>query len=103
VDIENKTPREPVADQILYSVPQSARVLGLSPRSLWDFVRRGEIRVRRVGTRVLISRRELERFAGRDHCTPQKAPKRPDHDEAGHPVATQSRSKWFGAQDCLKI
>lgn len=64
--------RDPVPGQILHSVPQGARVLGLSDRSIWEFIKRGEIRVRRIGTRVLIHRRELERFANRDHEGVQK-------------------------------
>jgi excisionase family DNA binding protein len=62
-------PKEPVADQLLYSVPLAARILGLSARLLWNFIAHGEIRTRRIGTRVLIHRRELEKFAGRDHET----------------------------------
>lgn len=61
--------REPVADQILYSVPQAARVLGISPRLVWGFVQRGELKARRVGVRVLVHRGELEKFARRDHAT----------------------------------
>jgi excisionase family DNA binding protein len=62
-------PKEPVADQLLYPVPLAARVLGLSARLLWDFIAHGKIKTRRVGTRVLIHRRELEKFAAHDHET----------------------------------
>jgi excisionase family DNA binding protein len=62
---------DPVADQLLYAVPQAARVLSLSPRLLWSFIHSGELKVRHVGTRTLIPRRELEKFAGRDHSTPK--------------------------------
>jgi excisionase family DNA binding protein len=65
--------KAPVADQILYSVEQSARVLGVSARLLWAFVQRGELRTRHVGTRVLVHRRELEKFALRDHETKGEA------------------------------
>jgi excisionase family DNA binding protein len=69
-------PKEPVSGQLLYSVEQSARVLGLSPRLLWTFVASNELKTRRVGTRVLIHRRELEKFALHDHTTSseEKAP-----------------------------
>jgi excisionase family DNA binding protein len=60
---------EPVLGQLLYPIPQGARVLGISARLLWTFVQRGEIRTRRVGARVLIHRRELEKFALHDHST----------------------------------
>jgi excisionase family DNA binding protein len=56
-----------VIGQLLYSIPQASRVIGISERLCWIFVQRGEIRTRRVGSRVLIHRRELERFALRDH------------------------------------
>lgn len=55
--------------QLLYSVPQAARVLGISPRLCWTFINRGELRTRRCGTRVLVHRRELEKFALHDHVT----------------------------------
>jgi excisionase family DNA binding protein len=61
--------KSPVRDQILYSVEQAARVLGLSPRLLWTFVASNELKTRRIGTRVLIHRRELEKFALHDHAT----------------------------------
>jgi excisionase family DNA binding protein len=64
--------KEPVSGQLLYSVEQAGRVLGLSARLLWSFIQRGELRTRRVGSRVLVHRRELEKFALRDHET-QKA------------------------------
>jgi excisionase family DNA binding protein len=67
VESEKRTEAEPVAGQLLYSVPQGARVLSLSKRSLWSCVHRGEIKIRRFGTRVLIHREELEKFAKRDH------------------------------------
>ena len=55
--------------QLLYSVPQAARVLGLSPRLVWVFVASNRLKTRRIGTRVLIHRRELEKFALHDHET----------------------------------
>ena len=66
--------KEPVRDQLLYPVPLAARVLGLSDRLIWGFIDHGEIKTRRVGTRVLIHRRELEKFAAHDHETPKELP-----------------------------
>lgn len=63
---------EPVPGQILYSVPEAARVLSISPRLVWTFVQRGELKTRSVGARVLIHRRELERFATKDHHTKEE-------------------------------
>lgn len=64
--------KSPVRDQILYSVGQAAHILGISPRLLWSFVASNQLKTRRVGTRVLIHRRELEKFALHDHATSDK-------------------------------
>ena len=69
MDGDHTVVRQPVADQLLYSVPQAAHILGISPRLCWEYVRRGEIRKRHIGTRVLIHRTELQKFALRDHAT----------------------------------
>jgi excisionase family DNA binding protein len=54
---------------LLVSRKDSARALGISLRTLDTLVSRREIRARRIGRRVLFERREIERFAGRDHGT----------------------------------
>jgi hypothetical protein len=69
MDEQNKNERGPVAGQLLYRVENAARILDISPRLLWTFIGRGEVRTRRVGTRVLVPRKELERFSLRDHNT----------------------------------
>jgi excisionase family DNA binding protein len=68
---ETQQPKEHQCEpgQLLYSVPQAARVLGLSPRLVWAFVASNRLKTRRIGTRVLVHRRELEKFALRDHET----------------------------------
>ena len=58
---------QPVAGQILYGVEQAARVLGISAKFLRVCIGRGELRTRRCGTRLLLHRRELEKFAEHDH------------------------------------
>lgn len=64
-----KTPDQkvPVAGQLLYPVPTAARILGISPRLLWEFIARGEVKTRKIRARRLVSRKELERFASKDH------------------------------------
>jgi hypothetical protein len=64
---------EPVEGQLLYGIPQGARVLGISTRLLWTYVSRGEVAVRRVNNRTLVHRKELEKFATRDHASAEKA------------------------------
>ena len=60
-------PLVPTSEKILLSRHEAAQLLGISWRMLDELVRRGEIRIRRVGGpirgRVLFSRTELQRFA----------------------------------------
>ena len=57
----------PTEHKILLSRQEAAHLLGISWRMLDQLVKRGEIRIRRVGGpirgRVLFSRNELQRFA----------------------------------------
>jgi excisionase family DNA binding protein len=57
----------PTSEKILLSRHEAAQLLGISWRMLDELVRRGEIRIRRVGGpirgRVLFCRTELQRFA----------------------------------------
>jgi excisionase family DNA binding protein len=57
----------PTEHKILLSRKEAAQLLGISWRMLDELVKRGEIRIRRVGGpirgRVLFSRSELQRFA----------------------------------------
>jgi excisionase family DNA binding protein len=57
----------PTSEKILLSRHEAAQLLGISSRMLDELVKRGEIRMRRVGGpvrgRVLFSRTELQRFA----------------------------------------
>jgi excisionase family DNA binding protein len=57
-------------DRILLDKKTAAALLSISPRTLEYLIARKEIGVRRIGRRTLIPRRELERFAGRDHTSP---------------------------------
>jgi excisionase family DNA binding protein len=59
------------SELILVSRKDACRMLGISIRTLDSLVRRGEIRVRRIGSRVLFERRSLEAFSRRDHRTQQ--------------------------------
>ena len=60
------------SEKLLLSRHEAAQLLGISWRTLDELVKRGEIRIRRVGGRirgrVLFSRSELVRFAeGESH------------------------------------
>lgn len=49
--------------RLLYSRKEAAEKLSISLRTLCNIISRGELKVRRIGGRTLISHRELERFA----------------------------------------
>jgi excisionase family DNA binding protein len=66
--ISDKQTHEPVTGQLLFGVEQAAKILGCSPKLVRIFIDRGELRTRRLGVRVLVHRKELERFAARDHA-----------------------------------
>jgi len=50
-------------EQVLFSKTDASRALNLSIRTLEGLIRRGELRTRRIGRRVLISRTEINKFA----------------------------------------
>jgi len=58
-----------MSELILVSRKDACRMLGISIRTLDNLVNCGEIRVRRIGTRVLFERRSLEAFSRSDHRT----------------------------------
>jgi excisionase family DNA binding protein len=49
-----------VSDPLAVSVPEAARLLGISPRHAWNLVQAGELPVVRLGHRVVISREHIE-------------------------------------------
>lgn len=51
-----------VPQRLLVSVSEAAELLGLGRTKTWALVRAGELRSVRVGKRVLVPVRELERF-----------------------------------------
>jgi excisionase family DNA binding protein len=55
--------------RLLYPRSESAFLLGVSLRTLDYKIQGVEIRVRRVGRKVLIPRDELLKFMRRDHAT----------------------------------
>lgn len=56
-------------DQLLVGRHEAAAALGISLRSLDYNIARGELAVRRIGRRVLITRQELEQFANSRETT----------------------------------
>ena len=58
---------------LLYSVPEAARILNIGSTLAWDLVKRNQLPVVRLGTRVLVSRATLERLASADGHLPPDA------------------------------
>jgi len=54
--------RYPYAPRLAYSVDEAAHAISISRTELYRMVKRGDLRARRCGQRILISRRELERY-----------------------------------------
>ena len=54
----------PPAERLAYSVDEAAQLTGLSRDLLYDEMRRGHLRYRKVGRRRLITRQHLEEFLG---------------------------------------
>jgi hypothetical protein len=54
---------------LLVSRREAARLLGISLRSLDGLISNRQLEVRRIGRRVMIETRILNRFARRDHPT----------------------------------
>ncbi len=64
---KNPETKNPVEGQLLYPIATAAKILGISPRLLWQFIAEGKIKTRRIHTRRLVHIKELEKFASRDH------------------------------------
>jgi excisionase family DNA binding protein len=56
-------PVKAAGDALLVDRVHAARVLGVSPRTLWSLTQTGELPCRRVGRRCLYRPSDLERFA----------------------------------------
>jgi excisionase family DNA binding protein len=56
-------------EKLLLSKKESAAALGISVRSVENFIRRKELPARKLGRRTLIPLTALQQFARRDHET----------------------------------
>ncbi len=65
-----------MTDALAIGVHEAAERLGLSERTVWTLVARGELPCRRIGRRRLFRIVDLEKFLTRDHPTGQEK-KRP--------------------------
>ena len=51
-----------VQDRLLYTVPQAAELLSVSPNFVWALLQRGQLRGVKVGRSRKITAAELERY-----------------------------------------
>jgi len=49
-------------DKLLLSRVEASELLGVCPTMVWKLVKNGELTPTKIGSRVLFSRHELERF-----------------------------------------
>jgi excisionase family DNA binding protein len=56
------------SEKLLFSREEAAEMLSLSVSTLCVVINRGMIRVRRLGRRVMIEKREIEKFSRTDHA-----------------------------------
>ena len=64
------TQRETVTDRRAFSVPELARLYPLSRGFLRGEIRRGALKVRRFGRRVLVLREDWDRYVEASHVEP---------------------------------
>jgi excisionase family DNA binding protein len=57
------------AEVLAVNVPEAARRLGVSPRTIATLIARGELLSRKIGRRRVIPVEALEKFLRRDHHT----------------------------------
>ena len=71
---------DPTSQKLLLSVPEAAKALGISERTLFTLTASRELRCIRIGRRVLYSVEELQRFIqqrekeGRQVTAPRSSP-----------------------------
>lgn len=51
-------------NRIAFSVPETAKIWGYGPKTVWSRIRSGKLLAARIGTRILIPRTALEKLTG---------------------------------------
>ena len=60
-------------EKLAVSIREAAAMLGISPRSVQNFVSLKKLPARKIGRRTLVLMRDLEAFLRRDHVSPRIA------------------------------
>ena len=61
-------------DRLTWTVPEAARLLGISKDCAYDAARRGDLPVRFIGRRVIVPRTALLRLLDEAHAPDQRHP-----------------------------
>jgi excisionase family DNA binding protein len=64
----------PADDRLTWTVPEAARLLGISKDCAYDAARRGDLPVRVIGRRVVVPRTALLRLLDEAHAPGQQHP-----------------------------
>jgi excisionase family DNA binding protein len=64
-------------NKIAVSVREAAAMLGISPRSIQNYIRVKTLPARKIGRRTVILVRDLEAFLGTDRPSPVSKPRTP--------------------------
>lgn len=54
--------RLPATEPLTYSVPEAAALLGISPWSYYEAIKKNELPFRKIGRRIVVPRVQLERW-----------------------------------------
>ena len=54
--------KEETVERLAYSVPEVAKMLGISERKIWSEIDEGKLKKKEVGRRVLITAKQLDAY-----------------------------------------
>jgi excisionase family DNA binding protein len=63
----NDSDLTPPMRRIMWSLAEVAQLMGVSKRTIEGLINAGELRAKRVGRKLMVSQRELDRFQGTYH------------------------------------
>jgi excisionase family DNA binding protein len=89
--------------KLLFSEKESAHVLSVSLRTVQNLIATKQLKVRRIGRRVLIHRKDLEAFARRDHPSAIETVVGRDRSHPGRAKAQSKKNKAALSADRGKV
>ena len=73
-DSEGRPDQQLADDRLTWTVPEAARLLGISKDCAYDAARRGDLPVRLIGRRVVVPRTALLRLLNEAHAVDRQHP-----------------------------